>query len=129
MERGCCTLLAIFPALLSLAVFIGGTQRMPLPNYEALLNFSGGESWPYGVAWLSCAVMMILGNEKVRIGGLALVVLVSNLWAGLFLKSALDSPTAALTPTSAYAGYGVLVAAMLSLILIHRKRRVNDGAL
>lgn len=126
LERGCCTLLGIIHCVLGLAVLIGGDDRFPPPNYTPLLNLTNGAVWPYGALWLAGGLTMIVVPGGWRLIGIAVVVFISNLWAGLFFYATLQNPTASYTPTAAYGGYGLLNAALFAVMWTHRRRENGE---
>lgn len=127
VERVASVLLGIIHCSLALAVFAGGQQRFPPPNYAPLLTFSGGRVWPYGLLWLTGGLLMILCCGRCRLWGIFISFLISNTWAALFLVAVLNNPSASFTPTAAYGGYGLLNAVLFTMIWMHSRRERGAG--
>lgn len=126
LESGCCILLGIVHTMLGVAVLVGGETRFPPPNYTPLLEVANGKVWPYGAVWVAGGLAMIFARGGWRLLGIVIVVVISNLWAGLFFYATLKSPFASYTPTAAYGGYGLLNAALFAVMWTHRRRENED---
>lgn len=126
-ERGACLLLGVVHFLLGFVTWAGGEERFPAPGYTPLLNLSHGVVWPYGVAWMLGGAIMVICRSNARLAGIAVVVIVSNLWAALFCLAAFRDPHAPLTPIIAYGGYGLLNAVLAAFIVVHREREDGTG--
>jgi hypothetical protein len=124
-EQAICRLLGMIHIFLAAAVIIGGNQRFPAPNYDAMLHLTHGHAWPYGIIWLIGGLTMLLNTTMWRIIGCTFIVFVSSLWAGLFAIAAYQTPTAAFTPIAAYSGYALLNATMAWLMGIRVWGRRN----
>lgn len=120
LERGICLMLGTIHFLLGFVTWVGGEERFPAPGYTPLLNLSSGVVWPYGIAWMTGGLLMILcKTSNLRLVGISIVVMVSNLWAALFCLAAFHDPHAPLTPIAAYGGYGLMNAVLAAIILMH----------
>lgn len=126
LESGACWVLGFIHVMLGMAVWIGGIDRFPPPNYTPLLDFTDGRIWPYAFLWASGGIVMALFQGWWRLLGIGLVLIVTNLWAALFLVAALHNPSASFTPTAAYGGYGLLNGILLWLVWLHLGRE-NGG--
>jgi uncharacterized membrane protein len=124
-ERGLCLLLGTVHFLLGFVTWVGGEERFPAPGYTPLLQLSNGVVWPYGIAWMIGGAIMILCRSDFRLVGIGIVILVSNLWAALFMLAAFNDPHAPLTPMVAYGGYGLMNAVLAAIIWMHRGQ--EDG--
>lgn len=126
-DRLMARLLGFVHVMIGGAVLHGGTARFPPPSYEALLAFTGGDVRPYGLGWILGGILMIVGKSfAVRVTGMAIIIILSNVWAVLFAVSAYHHPTAAFTPTAAYGGYALLNATLLFLTIIHTRQEHEE---
>lgn len=125
MERSVCRILGMIHLGLAAAVIVGGNDRFPAPNYNAMLAITNGRAWPYGVVWMIGGLLMLVNSTIWRIVGCGFIVFISCLWAGLFAIAAHQNPHAAYTPIAAYGGYGLLNAVMMWTMLIRWWERRN----
>lgn len=126
VEKLVCFLLGTIHISLGVATAIGGPDRFPPPGYGPLLDLTNGYTWPYGVLWAAGGTIMILAHGLWRLIGIGTVILISNLWAAMFMIAAFESPTAPFTPIAAYGGYGLVNGVLFALMVMHARR--EDGA-
>lgn len=119
LGRGVCLLLGFIHVMLGVATIAGGPERFPAPSYTAMLDFAGARVWPYGILWIVGGILMFLRTRPVRMIGVGIVVIISNLWASLFAVAAFQDPDAAYTPVAAYGGYGLINAVLFALMWTH----------
>ena len=118
-----CRVLGIIHIALGAAVFVGGAIRFPPPTYTPLLGLLDNQVWPYGVLWSSAGLFMLLSRSRWKqMVGLFISILITNLWAALFAVAAYQFPTAGLTASVAYGGYGLLSGVLLGFMLVHSGR-------
>jgi len=123
MERVFCKALGVIHALLGVAVILGGLARFPPPSYTPLIDVSGGNIWIYGTVWLGGGLVMMFGpSTRIRLVGVGLSVVLSNIWAALFAWAAWSYPNATFTATVAYGGYGLLNTMLFVFMVSHNPK-------
>lgn len=122
VENAVCWALGPIHIALGIAVLLGGPKRFPPPTYEYVLAFTGGESWPYGIMWITAGIMMTFGRGWFRYLGVGVAIFICNLWAALFLVAAFKNPNAAFTATIAYGGYGLLNGLLFAMMSVYHAK-------
>ena len=108
---------------LGLAVFLGGPERFPSPNYDVLLDVADGRVWPYGVVWIIGGLLMVVPcHIYCRMLGMAIIITIANIWAALFGVAAYEDSSASFTPAVAYEGYAIMNATLLWLTWMHMRQ-------
>lgn len=99
---------------LGVVVIAGGKERFVPPSYQPLIDFTGGETWLWGVFALVAAAFMCTPFRWPNIFGLWLGMAWMIMWMTLFAVATVTYPTAAATPMVAYGGFALIDAALLT---------------
>lgn len=104
------------------SILAGGPSRFTPPTYGPLIEFTGGQTWIWGVWILGSGLAMTIPCRWMQVAGLWFGMVWCIIWCALFSVAMVEYPTASSTAAVAYAGFAMLDAALLTARVIERSR-------
>lgn len=110
---------------LGLSILVGGRERFTVPTYQPLIDMTHGQIWVWGVVIMVSATLMMVPLKVPSVIGIWLGMVWMIMWTSLFAVSLVQNEHSAATPIVAYAGFGMINAALLTLRVIEKKPRCD----
>jgi hypothetical protein len=107
---------------LASAIITGGVRRFSIPSYRPLIEYSGGQTWIWGVWIFVAALLMSVPFRWPNILGLWIGMFWHIIWMSCFTIAILNYETAAATPIPMYGGLAMICAALLTARVIDKTK-------